>query len=111
VTQPSLFDPPTHRNAGLTERIAAEWMKKKSGKMRLTIYRQMFANGPRGLTRPEADVICNSTPNVTQPRIWELAGNGDWPTLIVRTRHKRRLTPESCPATVWVAVEFKEEAA
>ena len=101
--QPSLFDVPAHRDAGPTELKAAKKTQCVSEQRRQSILAEAKWLKRWGITRAEADRLLGTTPNVTQPRLAELAGYGDRPVLMVQTRRVR----DGC--RIWVAIEYATE--
>ena len=101
--QPSLFDPPTHRDAGETELRAATKTRCLSAQRRAKIFEEGKRNGRHGITRAEADEVIGTTPNVTQPRLAELGGYGKHERLMVQTKRTRN----GC--RIWVALEYATE--
>jgi hypothetical protein len=100
MTQPSLFDAPVHRDAGKTERAAAVKTQCVSEQRRQAILAEARWRKRWGITRAEADVLLETTPNVTQPRLHELGGYGKHERLMVQTKQVR----DGCH--IWVAVEY-----
>lgn len=116
MPQPSLFDwpalPPYHKRGPPTEKKAAVSVTGSASSLRSRIYAFVRLRGAWGATRDEIDRAFNKTPNVTQPRLWELEGCSPYcarphrhlPGLIEKTGLTRE-TRSGRQATVYVAIK------
>ena len=102
--QRSLFDlqviPPHHKGGTATEREAAMSVVGYAKTLRDKVYQWLVQQGDRGGTRDELDVVIGRTPNVTQPRLWELEQME-----LIRKTDERRPTRSGRSAVVYVAID------
>ena len=96
-----LFDPPFHHDGLPTEKSAAKSARRSAASLRELAYAFIRRRGREGATRDEVDAVLGKTPNVTQPRLWELEHAGR-----IQKTGRSRETRSGRQAVVYIATGY-----